>query len=160
MITTEDKLRQLRPWRKADKRALMFPFLEQAMQEFEIIGLLRESAFLAQLAHESAELRYMEEIASGSAYEGRRDLGNTRPGDGKRYKGRGPIQLTGRANYQKYGHLLGLDLVNHPEHAALPQLARLHRTLILPVVSSVTSSARRLHALQRISIIRRSGLHL
>jgi predicted chitinase len=92
------------------------------MQEFQITSYLREAAFLAQLAHESGELRYMEEIASGAAYEGRKDLGNTQPGDGKRYKGRGPIQLTGRANYQKYGDLLDLDLINNPTMAATPQV--------------------------------------
>ena len=64
------------------------PFIQQAMQEFQITSYWREAAFLAQLAHESAELRYMEEIASGAAYEGRKDLGNTQPGDGKRYKAR------------------------------------------------------------------------
>jgi putative chitinase len=64
----------------------------------------------------------MEEIASGAAYEGRKDLGNTQPGDGKRFKGRGPIQLTGRANYQKYGQLLGLDLVNDPTIAATKEV--------------------------------------
>lgn len=57
----------------------------------------------------------IEEYADGSAYEGRLDLGNTQPGDGKRYKGRGLIQLTGRANYSKFGLLTGLDLINHPE---------------------------------------------
>lgn len=92
--------------------------LDAAMEEFEINKPLRKAAFLAQLAHESASLRYMEEIASGAAYEGRKDLGNIRPGDGKRYKGRGPIQLTGRANYRKYGKLLGLDLEKDPELAA------------------------------------------
>jgi putative chitinase len=60
----------------------------------------------------------MEEYASGKAYEGRKDLGNTQPGDGKRYKGRGIFQLTGRANYKSYGDRLGLDLVATPELAS------------------------------------------
>src|SRR5258705_12947602 len=64
----------------------------------------------------------MEEIASGAAYEGRKDLGNPQPGDGKRYKGRGPIQLTGRANYTRYGGLLCLDLVNDPTIAATKEV--------------------------------------
>lgn len=82
---------------------------------FEINNVRRLGAFLAQLAHESGEFRWLEEFASGAAYEGRRDLGNTQKGDGVRYKGRGPIQLTGRANYEKYGKLLGLDLLSKPE---------------------------------------------
>jgi len=121
-MITDDELRQVMPNCAAGKRADYLPFIQQAMQEFEITNYWRETAFLAQLAHESAELRYMEEIASGAAYEGRRDLGNTQPGDGKRYKGRGPIQLTGRANYQKFGDLLGLDLINDPTIAATKEV--------------------------------------
>jgi len=121
-MLTDDELRQIMPNCPAQKRADYLPFIQQAMQEFDITSYLRETAFLAQLAHESAELRYMEEIASGAAYEGRADLGNTQPGDGKRYKGRGPIQLTGRANYSKYGQLLGLDLVNNPTVAATKEV--------------------------------------
>lgn len=75
---------------------------------------LERAHFLAQTAHESGNFIYKEEIASGDAYEGRRDLGNTEPGDGKRYKGRGFIQLTGRANYKKYGPTAGADFVGNP----------------------------------------------
>jgi predicted chitinase len=121
-MLTDDELRQVMPNCAAAKRADYLPFIQQAMQEFDITSYLRETAFLAQLAHESGELRYMEEIASGAAYEGRASLGNTHPGDGKRYKGRGPIQLTGRANYTKYGQLLGLDLVNNPTIAATKEV--------------------------------------
>lgn len=121
-MLTDDELRQIMPNCPAARRADYLPFIQQAMQEFGITSYLRETAFLAQLAHESGELRFMEEIASGAAYEGRANLGNTQPGDGKRFKGRGPIQLTGRANYKRYGQLLGLDLVNNPTIAATKEV--------------------------------------
>ena len=57
---------------------------------------------------------YTEELASGAAYEGRKDLGNTRAGDGRRFKGRGLIQLTGRANYSAYSKYTGIDYVADP----------------------------------------------
>ena len=82
--------------------AKYFPGLNK-MSASGIDRPLRQAHFLSQVAHESGELRYSEEIASGAAYEGRADLGNTHPGDGVRFKGRGLIQLTGRANYTKYG---------------------------------------------------------
>lgn len=83
---------------------------------------LRLAHFMGQCAHESGGFRYMEEIASGAAYEGRADLGNTQPGDGKRYKGRGPIQLTGRANYRAFGREVGIDFEAHPEMVAFPSV--------------------------------------
>jgi putative chitinase len=96
---------------------------------FRTYGMLdnawRLTHFLGQCAHESGNFRYMEEIASGSAYEGRDDLGNTEPGDGKRYKGRGPIQLTGRGNYRRDGRTLGFDLERHPELVAFPSMGLL-----------------------------------
>jgi putative chitinase len=100
-----------------------FQPLNQACVEFQINTPKRLAAFFAQLAHESGSLKYSEEIASGAAYEGRRDLGNISSGDGVRFKGRGLIQLTGRFNYRKYGNLLGLDLIGNPEQAATPSVS-------------------------------------
>ena len=78
---------------------------------------LRQAHFLAQIGHESGELRFRAEIGSGEAYEGRYDLGNTQPGDGRRFKGRGLIQLTGRANYREYGRAISreAELLANPE---------------------------------------------
>lgn len=89
--------------------------LNAAMHEFHINSPIRQAAFIAQIAHESGELRYVEEIASGIAYEYRKDLGNTQPGDGMKFKGRGLIQITGRNNYLECGKALGVDLVTQPE---------------------------------------------
>lgn len=94
------------------------PRAEAAMVERGITTQHEAAAFIAQVLHESARLRFFEEIASGEAYEGRRDLGNIVQGDGRRFKGRGPIQLTGRSNYRAAGKALGLDLEGHPELAA------------------------------------------
>lgn len=84
---------------------------------------LERAHFLAQTNHESGNFIYKEEIASGKAYEGRKDLGNTQAGDGVRYKGRGYIQLTGRANYNKYGPTAGADFVGNPTIVATKYFA-------------------------------------
>lgn len=89
-------------------------------KEFGIDSPQRWAHYLAQIAHESAELRYSEEIASGKAYEGRTDLGNVIKGDGVRFKGRGLIQLTGRTNYTTYKAFCGFDVVKQPELLAKP----------------------------------------
>lgn len=95
--------------------------LNAAMQAAEINSRLRIAAFLAQCGHESLDFTYLRELASGDAYEGRKDLGNTQPGDGHRYRGRGPIQITGRANYQAFAGWSGLDCVAHPELLEAPE---------------------------------------
>ena len=130
-MLTDLQLSQVMLHASQQKRSLYLGPLNAAMDEFEIDTLRRASAFIAQLAHESGELNFMEEIwgptAAQKRYEPPSDLaktlGNTQPGDGKRYKGRGPIQLTGRANYQKFGDLLGVDLVGQPDLAAAPEVA-------------------------------------
>jgi len=90
------------------------------MIKYGIDTTRRAAAFLAQIAHESGSLKYVEEIASGEAYEGRADLGNTQLGDGKRFKGRGLIQITGRATYKELSAELGYDFIAHPEDLEKP----------------------------------------
>lgn len=90
-------------------------FINRYAPEFGITTSLRMAHYLAQVAHESAELKYTKELASGAEYEGRKDLGNTSRGDGVRYKGRGLIQLTGKANYKAYKEYCGFDVVAKPE---------------------------------------------
>lgn len=113
-MITGTQLQSIMPFAKARIPSFVAP-LNGAMHEFHINSPIRQAAFIAQIAHESGELRYVEEIASGSAYEGRKDLGNTQPGDGMKYKGRGLIQITGRNNYLECGKALGVDLVTQPE---------------------------------------------
>ena len=79
--------------------------------------------FMAQMSHESGSFRHTTEIASGDDYEGSSILGNNQAGDGRRFKGRGYVQLTGRWNYGHYGKLAGVDLVKNPELAADPDVA-------------------------------------
>lgn len=103
-----------------------YKHLVTTMESRQINTPLRRAHFLAQLGHESGSFKYTEEIASGEAYEGRKNLGNTEAGDGSRFKGRGLIQLTGRTNYTSYGKSIGQDLTvdgNWTKVATDPMLA-------------------------------------
>ncbi|MCF6762853.1 glycoside hydrolase family 19 protein, partial [Pseudomonas fragi] len=103
------------------------PVLNAAMGHYQIVGAKRVAAFIAQIGHESGQLKYVKEIwgptAAQARYEGRKDLGNTVAGDGAKYRGRGLIQITGRANYMACGEGLGLDLIKQPELLEKPQHA-------------------------------------
>lgn len=90
-------------------------YLNEAMRDWSINTCDRKASFLAQLAYESDQFYFMESPWSGQEYEGRASLGNTQRGDGVRFKGRGPLQLIGRANYQAAGDALRLPLINEPE---------------------------------------------
>lgn len=103
-------LQGIMPAANDTKAELYLPYLLTKMEDRKINTPLRRAHFLAQIGHESGALRYSEELASGAAYEDRSDLGNTEDGDGRRFKGRGLIQLTGRANYQAYGKSISIDL--------------------------------------------------
>ena len=113
MQLTLAQLLKIMPLARTRAVAFLDP-LNAAMAEFSINTPARQASFLAQLAHESGQLVYVRELASGAAYEGRKDLGNVRPGDGVRFRGRGLIQVTGRSNYAACGKALGLDLLAQP----------------------------------------------
>ena len=116
--TSKERLSIVMPHAVPDKIERYFDPLIRGMKKYDITTHRRMTHFLAQLAHETASFRYAEEIADGSAYEGRGDLGNTELGDGKRFKGRGLIQLTGRSNYAAYSQDSGVDCVARPEVVA------------------------------------------
>jgi putative chitinase len=130
-MLTAEQLKSIMPHLSDSRNGEFRPFLTTAMTEFAIEAPARAAAFLAQLAHESGQFRFMEEIWGPTDAQSRYEpvtklsqaLGNTDVGDGKRFKGRGPIQLTGRANYQRFGDLLGVDLLGDPTRAANPNVA-------------------------------------
>lgn len=89
----------------------LFTDLNACLQTFHIITPERIRHFIAQVAHESAGLQFLQELATGEDYEGREDLGNTEEGDGRRFKGGGAIQLTGRSNYQRFADFMKDDRI-------------------------------------------------
>lgn len=112
---TADQIHQIDPYTPISRAQTYIDGINQAMVQFGITEWSDVCMFIAQILEESGGLNYTTELASGQAYEGRRDLGNTQPGDGVKYKGRGLIQCTGRALYQLLSQALGVDFINHPE---------------------------------------------
>lgn len=100
-----------------------FPVIVEEAQKQGITNKAQLAYILATSVHESGAGAHMEEFASGRAYEGRRDLGNSQSGDGVRYKGRGYVQITGRRNYADWSRRLGVDLVGNPRLAQDPRIA-------------------------------------
>ena len=126
MSITQQQLLQILP-NAGSVAGVFVPVLNAAMGHYQIVGAKRVAAFIAQIGHESGQLKYVKEIwgptAAQARYEGRKDLGNTVTGDGSKYRGRGLIQITGRANYMACGEGLGLDLIKQPELLEKPQHA-------------------------------------
>ncbi|MBM1195195.1 glycoside hydrolase family 19 protein [Pseudomonas weihenstephanensis] len=130
MSITQQQLQQILP--NAGQTAGVFvPVLNTAMVRFQIVGTKRIAAFIAQIGHESGQFRYVRELGNDqylSKYDTgslAKRLGNTpeADGDGQKYRGRGLIQITGRANYMMCGEALALDLINQPELLEKPQHA-------------------------------------
>ena len=126
MLITQQQLLQILP-NAGPVAGVFVSVLNAAMVHYQIIGPKRVAAFIAQIGHESGQLKYVKEIwgptVAQAKYEGRKDLGNTVAGDGSKYRGRGLIQITGRANYMACGEGLGLDLIKQPELLEKPKHA-------------------------------------
>lgn len=136
-LITEEQLKKIFTKCKTDKIKLYCEAFNKVWPQFGITTPKRIAAFLGQVGVESGELKYDKELPSkwnmkdpkdprekvGTLYEGRKPLGNTQPGDGPKYIGRGILQLTGRANYTEYAKKLKVDLVNSPDLAMLPEVS-------------------------------------
>lgn len=103
------------------------PHIQAAFDEFLIVTPLQQAAFLAQAGHETGGLKWIREIwgptKAQMGYEGRLDLGNTEPGDGHKFMGRGLFQVTGRFNYMAVSKCLKVDLIHNPELLEEPHMA-------------------------------------
>ncbi|MBN8944562.1 MAG: glycoside hydrolase family 19 protein [Rhizobiales bacterium] len=126
ITVTAATLRRISPVANAGIIDHLGPALTSAFPTGAITTDLRAAHFLAQAAHESDGFRTLVEYGGSGyfdRYDGRRDLGNVRPGDGARYRGRGIFQLTGRANYRLFGAKIGVDIERLPGRAAEPDIS-------------------------------------
>lgn len=127
MEITKEQLLAVMP-NAADKVDKYLVWFNYYAEKYHINTKLRWIHFLSQIAHESGELKYTHELGKESYFKkyetGRlaKMLGNTKKGDGAMYKGRGFIQLTGRANYTQFAIASGVDVVNHPDQVEIAQL--------------------------------------
>jgi len=122
MVITREQLQAIVPSIKPAALDTFLPHLQTLLPKYAIDTPQRLGGFIAQVAHESAGFSAVREFASGNAYEGRKDLGNTEPGDGPRFKGRGLIQVTGRGNYRWFSKDVFEDAraVDNPELLTTP----------------------------------------
>lgn len=125
MNLTAEKLKKVCPYANIDKLKILVPYLNQYMAFFQINTPQRVWHFIAQAAHETMSFNTLRELASGEAYEGRQDLGNTNKGDGVKFKGRGIFQTTGRFNYERTSLDIFKDkrLLDNPELLEQPEWA-------------------------------------
>lgn len=122
---TPELLKAMVPGASWDRCLALAAPLAETFARFGIEGDDQIAVFVAQAAHETASFRYLRETADGTAYEGRKDLGNTQPGDGPRFRGAGIFQTTGRANFRRVGEALRIDTIGHPELLEEPMYAAL-----------------------------------
>lgn len=124
-MLTNEIMKQITP--NGDPKILeeFVKYFNQHYKKYKVDNYLRVCHFIAQAAHETAGFKTLQEYASGAAYEGRKDLGNIYPGDGKKFKGRGIFQLTGRSNYVNYGAKIGKNLEADPPLAAEAEVSML-----------------------------------
>ncbi|MGA7932754.1 MAG: C39 family peptidase, partial [Kovacikia sp.] len=118
-ITTEQLIQIAGADAPRDRLRNFTSAINQTLEKYQINTPLRIAHFLAQVMHESGGFQYLREIWGPTdwqiEYEGRQSLGNTQPGDGKRFMGRGLIQLTGRANYAEFSKAMNVDFLSKPE---------------------------------------------
>lgn len=127
-MITEQQLKQFAPNTKTELIPIVTKWFNEFSELYKVNTPLRIAAFFSQVIHESGSFKYTREIASGAAYENRKDLGNIHAGDGIKFKGRGFIQITGRSNYAELSkNILGNvnTLQDNPELLATPKYAML-----------------------------------